>query len=295
MNNKWLNYHHLYYFWLLSKEGSFTKVAEKLSIAQSAVSGQINLLEETLGLSLIDRTNKRKPIFTEEGKKVLEYAENIFETGEELLQWANTGSTQKELVIKIGALSGLSRNFQYEFIKPTLKIPHLKIELITGDQSKLTKLLSEHSLDLILSSHNVVSDGRTTFFSHVLYTSPLVFALSKKGLKGSTNLIDQLAKKRIYLPGKNFEARPELDAFLDSRKSPINVAGEIDDIALLRLLAIQSNEIVAIPEMGILNELKSKELIILKNENKIFQRFYAITRSKKTPNKIITQLINQFR
>ena len=116
MNTKWLNYHHLYYFWLLSKEGSFTKVAEKLAIAQSAVSGQINQLEESLGMSLIDRSNKRRPIFTEEGKKVLDYADNIFETGEELLQWARTGSTQKELIIKIGALSGLSRNFQYEFI-----------------------------------------------------------------------------------------------------------------------------------------------------------------------------------
>lgn len=295
MKSKWLNYHHLYYFWLLSKEGSFTKVADKLSIAQSAVSGQINQLEEALGLSLIDRTNKRKPIFTEEGKKVLDYAESIFEAGEELLQWANTGSTQKELIIKIGALSGLSRNFQYEFIKPTLKIPNLKIELTTGDQSKLTKLLSEHNLDLILSSHNVVSDGRTTFFSHVLYTSPLIFVISKKGFKGSSNLIEQLSKKRIYLPGKNFEARPELDAYLDNKKVKIDVAGEIDDIALLRLLAIQSNQIVAIPEMGIINELKSKEIIILKAENKIFQKFYAITRSKKIPNKIISTLINQFK
>lgn len=295
MKSKWLNYHHLYYFWLLSKEGSFTKVANKLSIAQSAVSGQINLLEETLGLSLIDRTNKRKPLFTEEGKKVLNYADSIFETGEELLQWANTGSAQKDSIIRIGALSGLSRNFQYEFIKPTLKIPNLKIELTTGDQSKLTKLLSEHNLDLILSSHNVVADGRTTFFSHVLYTSPLVFVISKKGLKGKADLNEHLSKKRIYLPGKNFEARPELDAYLDHKKMRIDVAGEIDDIALLRLLAVQSNEVVAIPEMGVINELKSKEIVILKAENKIFQKFYAITRSKKIPNKTISMLINQFK
>jgi LysR family transcriptional activator of nhaA len=221
MNTKWLNYHHLYYFWLLSKEGSFTKVAEKLAIAQSAVSGQINQLEESLGMSLIDRSNKRRPIFTEEGKKVLDYADNIFETGEELLQWARTGSTQKELIIKIGALSGLSRNFQYEFIKPTLNIPNLKVELITGDQSKLTKMLSEHNLDLFLSSHNVVSDGRTTFFSHVLYTSSLVFVISKKGLKGKPNLLEQLTKKRLYLPGKSFEARPELDAYLVGEFEPV--------------------------------------------------------------------------
>lgn len=295
MKTKWLNYHHLYYFWLLSKEGSFTKVANNLSIAQSAVSGQINQLEESLGLSLIDRTNKRKPTFTEEGKKILEYADSIFELGEELINWANSGNTQKEQIIKIGALSGLSRNFQYEFIKPILKNNHLKIELTIGDQSKLTKLLSEHNLDLFLSTHNIVSDHRTSFYSHVLYTSPLVFVISKKAFKGSSQLFDQLAKKRLFLPGKNFEARPELDAFLNQKNRPIDIAGEIDDIALLRLLAIQSNEIVAIPEMGIINELKSKELIVLKADHKIFQKFYAITRSKKNPNKIISMLISQFK
>ena len=140
-----------------------------------------------------------------------------------------------------------------------------------------------------------MSDGRTTFFSHVLYTSPLVFVISKKGLIGNLTLTHQLSKKRIYLPGKNFEARPELDAYLDSQNKTIQVAGEIDDIALLRLLAIQSNEIVAIPEMGIINELKAKELIVLKTENRIFQKFYAITRNKKSPNKTIQSLINQFK
>jgi LysR family transcriptional activator of nhaA len=289
----WLNYHHLYYFWLLSQEGTFTKVADRLKIAQSAVSGQILQLEESLEISLLDRSNKRKPIFTEEGKKILEFANTIFEAGEELQHWARAGSNKKESTLKIGALSGLSRNFQFEFLKPILINPELKIEVTTGDQEKLVLMLKDHSLDLILSSHNVVSDGRITFFSHVLHSSPLIFVTSKYNKIKTNKLKEALATSRMYLPGKNFEARPELDSFLEKLKCPYQIAGEIEDIALLRILALKSNEIVAIPKMGVINDIASKDLKILDSNVKIAQKFYAITREKRIPNSVISFLMSE--
>ena len=289
----WLNYHHLYYFWLLSQEGTFTKVAERLKIAQSAVSEQIHQLEQSLEISLLDRTNKRSPILTEEGIKILEFAKTIFETGEELQQWAKAGHSKKEITLKIGALSGLSRNFQFEFIKPILKTPNLKIEVTTGDQEKLTQMLKDHSLDLILSSHNVIADGRVTFYSHVLHSSPLIFVISKEMKTKKLNLKDALATTKIFLPGKNFEARPELDSFLEKLKCPFQVAGEIEDIALLRILALKSGSIVAIPKMGVINDIASKELKILDSKVKIAQKFYAITRQKRIPNSVISSLISK--
>ena len=289
----WLNYHHLYYFWLLSQEGTFTKVAERLKIAQSAVSEQIHQLEESLGISLLDRANKRSPILTEDGIKILEFAKTIFETGEELQQWAKAGSSKKETTLKIGALSGLSRNFQYEFIKPILKSPNLKIEVTTGDQEKLTQMLKDHSLDLILSSHNVVADGRVTFYSHVLHSSPLIFVISKESKIKNLNLKDMLATKKIFLPGKNFEARPELDSFLEKLKCPFKIAGGIEDIALLRILALKSHDIVAIPKMGVINDIDSKDLKIIESNALISQKFYAITRQKRIPNSVILFLISE--
>ena len=106
-------------------------------------------------------------------------------------------------------------------------------------------------------------------------------------------LKNALKDKRIYLPGKNFEARPELDSFLEKLKCSYDIAGEIDDIALLRLLALKSNDIVAIPEMGVINDIKTKELIIFESNVKISQKFYAITRQKRIPNSVIPFLISE--
>lgn len=289
-----LNYHHLYIFWVLAKEGTFTKCAEKLLISQSAVTAQIQHLENILGMNLIDRTNRRKPVLTEEGLLVIGYADSIFETGAELLKFAKHGTEGKNQIIKIGALSGLSRNFQFEFIKPLMKKADIKLQMVTGDQEKLVKLLKEHSLDLILSSHNVRSDGRIHFYSHVLTQSPLVFVRAGKKNK-AIDFKDCLKKNALYLPSQSFEARPEIDAYLLRLKFDGHIAGEIDDIALLRLLAINSGAIVTIPEMGVINEIKSKQLHILAKPTGLFQKFYAITRQKKLPNKIAESLIETIR
>lgn len=290
-----LNYHHLYLFWRVAREGHFSRAADSLRIAQSAVTSQIKQLESHLGRQLIDRSNKRKPLLTEDGAAVLEYADSIFEIGHELLNWAKIDSRTTGRIIRVGAISGLSRNFQYEFLKPLLQEAETRLEVISGDQDKLTRLLKEHALDLILSSHPVFSEGKINFHAHVLLSSPLVFVSAKKPKKKDLQLKEVLKSAALYLPGKNFEARPELDAFIERLKVPVKVAGFVDDIALLRLFAVQSGAVVAIPEMGIQNELRSGEVTVIEKAGRIEQRFYAITRDRRVPNELIASLISKMK
>lgn len=288
-----LNHHHLYIFWTVAKQGSFTKAAGQLRIAQSAVTAQIKALEESLEMQLIDRSNRRKPSLTDEGKKVVEYADSIFESSLELLKWARHGELAKAQRLRLGALSGLSRNLQYEFLRPALGKPGIHIEVTTGDQEKLVRLLREHALDVILSSHNVQPEGRVSFHSHVLTRSPLIFVAQNGLFKRGTTLKEALQGRPIYIPGQNFEARPELDAFLEVYRPQI--AGEIDDIALLRIFALRSGAVVALPEMGVLLDVEEKALSVLGTAGKIEQRFYAITRQKKSPSRVVESLIASIR
>ena len=290
-----INHHHLYIYWVLARAGTFTKAAAELGIAQSAVTAQVKQLEETLNLVLVDRTNKRKPNITSEGRKVLEYADSIFEASSELYKWARHGEGAKSQVLRIGALSGLSRNLQYEFLKPVIGDESVKIEITTGDQEKLVRLLKEHSLDIILSSHNVKIEGKTTYYSHVLTTSPILFVVKARAAKRARTLEENLEERPLYIPGKSFEARPELEAYLDRLNSSVRIAGEIDDIALLRILALRSGAIVALPEMGVLNDIESRDIAVLARLTKIEQRFYAVTRQRKFPNAVVEKLIASIR
>lgn len=78
-----LNYHHLYYFYVIAKEGSIAKACGRLLLAQPTLSAQLKQFEKNIGRPLFER-RPRKLTLTEEGRIVLDYAESIFELGEEM-------------------------------------------------------------------------------------------------------------------------------------------------------------------------------------------------------------------
>jgi LysR family transcriptional activator of nhaA len=287
-----LNHHHLYLYWTFGKNESFTKTARALGIAQSAVTSQIRQLEEVLALPLVDRTHPRRPTLTPEGRKVLEYADTIFESSRELIQWATKGGLPKERVIRIGALSGLSRNFQFEFIRPHLKNPDVRYEFITGDQKNLVSRLLSHELDVVLSSRPPGDEVGPGFLVHVLVDSPVVFVVRKGGTRSRSRSVEhRIRSGELFIPGRSFEARPELDAYLESMGGNFRIKGEVEDIALLRILALRSDAVVAVPRLGVQNDIDSGELTVLAVAPEIKQRFYAITRSLLNPSSEVRQLI----
>jgi LysR family transcriptional activator of nhaA len=48
---EWLNYHHLFYFYTVAREGSISRAGTQLRLAQPTISGQLRVLEESLGRS----------------------------------------------------------------------------------------------------------------------------------------------------------------------------------------------------------------------------------------------------
>jgi LysR family transcriptional activator of nhaA len=226
-------------------------------------------------------------------RKVADYAELIFESSRELINWATQGALPKKRTVRIGSLSGLSRNFQFEFVEPLIEQTDFKFEVTTGDQQNLLRLLNEHELDVVLTSRNANSDNKANFHSNVLKSSPLLFVLKKDKKDPSNQDLSKLLKmKGLYIPGRQFESKAELEAYLDSHEN-IRIAGEVDDTALLRVLAVRSGCVVAIPEMGILNEIKNHEVTVIHKLPKIEQKYYAITRQRRDPNPDVRFLIEK--
>lgn len=292
---EWLNYHHLYYFWILRQEGSFTLAAKKLGISQSSVSEQITLLEQRCNTSLLDRSNRRHLQFTESGLKVLEYATNIFETGEELTRWLKNPEHQGSKVIKVGIQSGMSRGVQIQFLRPILnKLDH-KIEVVSGDQERLLRLLNEYKIDLILMSSAL--DERFSFqsYAHLLFTSTIC-VVSRSGLKiKEKNINKALEELPLYLPSVSLEVRGQINAYFERHKIRPNVVGDVDDIALLRLLALSSDSLVLIPDIEVSLDVEDETIKVHHRFGDIKKHYYAITREQKFPNPLSAYLIKSMK
>src|SRR5665648_488723 len=85
------------YFFQVAKVKSISKVAKQIHISQSALSQQIQKLEDSLGFKLLERSNKGV-ILTKMGEIVLKYSENITNTYNKMLSELENGSEESNSV-----------------------------------------------------------------------------------------------------------------------------------------------------------------------------------------------------
>jgi LysR family transcriptional regulator, transcriptional activator of nhaA len=284
---EWLNYHHLYYFWTVAKEESFTKAALKLRIAQSAVSLQVASLESFLGKKLILRSTSKKLALTEEGQLVFNQAEEIFRQGKELVEGIREGGFYSS--IRIGAIGSLSKNLQIKLLRPILESKDYELSIDVGDSNTLLSRLQIFHLDAILCDVPFPHSEDEPLIQSEIAKEPFCLVSSKK--KSSAGLSEVIAKRGLYLPAKSNPATAEIEAYFKNQKMKTQVRGYIDDIALLRLLAIETEDLVAIPRIGAERDLKSKALHEIHQFKSLYQKFYVVVRQQGIRSEKVLSLL----
>ncbi len=273
---EWLNYHHLYYFWTVAKEQSFTKASIKLRVAQSAVSSQVSQLEDFLGKKLIIRATSKKLVLTEVGQTVFLQAEEIFRQGKELVDGLKEGGLHSS--VKVGAMGSLSKNLQLRLLRPIIENKSFELSIDIGDPNTLlTRLLGFH-LDAILCDVPYPHSEDEPLIQRQVARERMCLVSRKK--MGRTSLSDRLLNQGIYLPAKSNPATSEIESFFKSHKMTPTIKGYIDDIALLRLLALETDSLVAIPRVGAERELESKTLFVSHEFKSLYQKFYIVMRQR---------------
>jgi DNA-binding transcriptional LysR family regulator len=101
-----LNYHHLKLFWAVGREGNLTGASAKLHLTPQTISGQIGALEASLDEQLFLRSGRRL-VLTEIGRVVLRHADDIFSTGQELLETLRGQPTGRPLRLRVGVADGV--------------------------------------------------------------------------------------------------------------------------------------------------------------------------------------------
>ena len=271
-----LNYHHLHYFWAVAKEGNLTRVAKRLHVSQSALSVQIRLLEDELGQPLFVREG-RTLVLTEAGRIALAYAERIFSNGSELVSTLREGRRRERHVLRIGAVATLSRNFQESFVKPILVRDDFELVLQSGGLDELLKRLGVHALDLVLSNRSVPSDAERTWQCTRIARQPVSLVGRPRGRRKRFRFPEDLDGSRILLPGKSSDVRSAFDLLCDQLDVHLNVLAEVDDMAMLRLLARDTQEMALVPTVVVRDELREGRLEEYCEIPNLFEQFYAIT------------------
>ncbi len=285
----WLNYHHLFYFYRIVVDGGVSKAARRLRLSQSTLSAQLRTLEESLGSPLFEREGRTLQL-TEAGKVALSYAEEIFRQGEALRTWFSGDVTETPDLLRIGALSPLSKNLQFEMIRSLIMEGSARVQVVESDYAELLDRLRRHRIDLLIT--NIPSGGvGGEEETHLLGEMPM-YLVGRPPFKIPSDPFPKwLTGIPLFLPTSQTFARAEFDALLVRSGITPLVRAEVDDMALLRLLALSGAGLALVPEIGVKFELEEKKLLRIEKLPGIKERFYALTPKRKALSPPVVSVI----
>jgi len=286
-----LNYHHLRYFQVVAHEGHLTRAATRLNVSQSALSAQIRQLEERLGQALFERRGRALHL-TEAGRIALDHADSIFSTGSELVAvLKQRAATRRPL--RIGAIATLSRNFQLAFLKPILGREDVEVILRSGSRAELLDALLALQLDLVLTNRAPEADALAPFISHRLAEQAVALIGRPEICPMGQSLAERLASAALILPTASSGLRSEFDALASRLGVSPKIAAEVDDMAMMRLLAREGAGLAVIPPIVVRDELASKALVIADNLPGLSETFFAVTTQRRYPNPLLRDLLQE--
>jgi LysR family transcriptional activator of nhaA len=281
-----LNYHHLRYFWIVAHEGNLTRAAEKIHIAQSALSMQIRKLEGNLGQPLFAREG-RQLILTEAGRIALEFADSIFATGEELLGTLGQLDQPQRQRMRVGALSTLSKNFQMQFLGPLLAKEEVKIVVRSGALGDLLQSLEGYQIDVVLSNVAPMRDATTGWVLHTIDRQPVSLVGRPHAKWYARTLDDLLGSEALVLPTLQSSIRTGFDALISRMAIQPRIVAEVDDMAMLRLVARSHEGLAVVPPIVVKDELDDGVLVEVAKLPGLEESFFAITSARRFPNPLL--------
>ena len=285
-----LNYNHLRYFWAVAREGNLTRTAEKLHVSQSALSVQIKKLEHQIGHALFNRAGKRLEL-TEAGRIALDHAEVIFAAGAELLGTLKQQPGENRQVLRVGALATLSRNFQIGFLRPLLGREDVEVVIRSGTTEDLLNNLEAHRLDVVLLNLPPLRDAATAWISHPIAEQPVSLVGTRARVGRDATLETLIAREPLVLPTLESSIRTGFDAWLDRLGIRPRIVAEVDDMAMMRLLAREDIGLAVVPPIVVRDELASGALFEVARLPQLSETFVAVTLSRRFPNPLLRQLI----
>ena len=284
-----LNYGHLRYFRTVAHEGNLTRAAERLSVSQSAVSTQIRQLEGWLGQALFERRGRALHL-TEAGRIALEHADAIFAAGQELVATLR----QRELgrsALRVGSLATLSRNFQLAILRPILGRADVEIVLRSGSATELFPALAALQLDLVLTNQPPPSDALTAFIVQRLDEQAVSLIGVPDLCPPNLSLAQYLVHAPLILPTATSSLRMGFDGIVARLGVKPTIAAEVDDMAMMRLLAREGIGLAVLPPIVVRDELASGLVIETAQLPGLTEAFFAVTVERRFPNPLLARVL----
>ena len=289
----WLNYHHLYYFWITANEGSISNASRKLRVGQPTISTQIRTLEESLNQVLFSRKSRGLHL-TEAGKVVLDYANQIFSLGNELMEVIKDETFSKRTHIHIGALDGVPKSLIQSVIHSAQRIAPCLITVIEGKGDFLFMELLAHRIDLVVSNFAPTIGNSKQYYSRLLEKIPITIFSTKKFQSLKRKFPKSLQDQPFIMPTLDSKLRHDLNHYFQINKITVDVVIETQDTSIQKLLGNEGMGLVPLPNFAGKDLVKEGKLIKIGSLQGVTEDFWLVSSPRKFSNPIAETLMKDF-
>jgi LysR family transcriptional activator of nhaA len=285
------SYRHLYYFWVVAKEGGMSRAAARLDMAVQTVSAQVRLLEQELGHSLFKPAG-RGIALTEAGVAAMGLAEQIFQLGEQLPGAVRDAATGLGLRLNVGISDGLPKLVVRHLLQPALQDPRVRLLCHEDELDRLLADLALHRLDVVLSDHPAPPNPNLRLYGHHLGEAPMAwFAPTDLARRCKGEFPHCLNGMPVLLPTHHAAVRARLDQWFERNAIRPRVAGEFEDSALLA--AFGRSGMGAFPASRWSHEelLQDKRVRLLGETPEVVEHFHLISAERRIQHPLVQQLV----
>ena len=291
-----INYKHLHYFWVVAREGSIASASRQLHITPQTISGQLSLLEESLGSELFEKKG-RGLVMTEQGRITFRYAEEIFNLGNELSDVVRQGTQPGQLEFVVGILDCIPKTIAHKLLEPAFTISsNINIVCQEGSLEQILSELAIHETDLVLADMPLNSAYSIKAYNHILGKSDITFfaspELAKKYSKDFPNNLDGAP---FLIPTQRSTIRRALDQWFNELGISPRIVGQFDDSALLKAFGQAGMGIFAMPQIIEKEVCRQFNVKIIGRTKTIQEEFYAISAERKIKHPAIVAICDSAR
>ena len=285
------NYRHLYYFWVVAKEGGMARAAERLGMAVQTVSTQVRELERALGHTLLSPAGRGLRL-TDAGQATLRQAEQIFQLGDELPTAIRDAVGAPTVRLTVGISDGLAKLAVRRLMQPVMQAPRLRLLCHEDRFDDLLGDLALHRLDVVLADRAAPANPNLKLYSHALGSSALAwYAPPQLHPLTLQNFPASLATVPMLLPTTQAAVRGRLDQWFERIGIKPNVVGEFEDSALLKTFGAAGMGVFPAAEW-VHDELVARYQVTRVGPCEgVEEHFFGIAAQKKVLHPLVQQLL----
>ena len=285
------NYRHLFYFWVVAKEGGIARAAERLDMAVQTISAQVRELEKSLGATLL-RTEGRNLVLTDAGVAALHEADHIFALGEQLPVRVREAASGPTLRLNLGISDGIAKLAVHRLLTPVLDEPHLRLLCHEGEFQPLLGELALHKLDAVLADRAAPPNPALRTTSQLLGSSAIAWYAPPLWAEAAANgFPHSLAVVPVLLPTDHAAMRARIDHWLERERIRPRIAGEFEDSALLSTFAATGMGVMPAPVSLGEHLAQTHGLVQVGSTPEVQEQFHLIYSARKVMHPLLTRLL----